>query len=105
MRLFRPPYSDGERLEIGGATVRLKVSGRARRVSLRVDRAHREILAVAPSLRRLPEAVAFARERRAWVSARLAELPQAAGLAAGSTISLLGEPCRLEPGPGRARLI
>jgi predicted metal-dependent hydrolase len=105
MRLFSPQYSDGQRLEIAGAPVRLKVSGRARRVSLRVDRARREVLAIAPSARRLAEAAAFAHERRAWIAARLAELPSAQGLAPGTTISLLGQPCRLEVGPGRARLI
>jgi predicted metal-dependent hydrolase len=105
VRLFAGPYADGDRLEIGGHCVRLKVSRRARRVSLRVDRTRREVLAIAPTLRRLSEAAAFARERHAWIAARLAELPEPAGLAAGALISLLGEPCRLEPGPGRARLV
>jgi len=36
-------YLDGDRIDIGGAAVRLKVSGRARRVSLRLDAARGEI--------------------------------------------------------------
>jgi len=105
VRLFRTPYDDGDRLEIDGLPVRLKVNRRARRVSLRVDRVRREALAIAPSRGRLAEAVDFARDRYDWLAARLAELPGAQVLAAGSTIHLLGEPCRLEPGPGRARLL
>ena len=104
-RLFGSKYADGDRLEIAGTPVRLKVSGRARRVSLRVDRVHREVLAIAPSARRLAEAAAFAQERHGWIAARLAELPASPGLADGTVITLLGAPCRLETGPGRARLI
>ena len=48
--------------------VRLKVDGRARRVSLRVDRARSEVVALAPSPRRLNEAVAFAHEKSAWIA-------------------------------------
>ena len=61
--LGRPQLSDGDRLDVAGAAVRLKVNRRARRVSLRLDRTRREIVATAPSLRRLPEAAAFARSR------------------------------------------
>ena len=37
----------------------------------------REIVATAPSSRRLPEAAAFARERAGWIAQRIAELPDA----------------------------
>ena len=74
MNWLGPRYTDGERLEIAGLAVRLSVSRRASRVSLKVDRARREVVAVAPSARRLAEAVAFAKERRDWVARRLAEL-------------------------------
>src|SRR6185436_3114086 len=70
------PYADGQVLKVAGHPVRLKVSRRAQRISLRVDRTNREILAVAPSTRRLAEAVDFARERRAWVSGQLCDLPE-----------------------------
>jgi len=49
-------HADGDLIEVGAARVRLTVSRRARRVSLRVDRAKGEVLAIAPSLRRLGEA-------------------------------------------------
>ena len=105
MSLFGSPrYADGDRIVVDGAAVRLKVSGRARRVSLRLDTARREVVATAPSPRRLGEAAAFALERRAWITARLAELPQAAPpLAPGMLIEVLGETCRLEQAPGRPR--
>ena len=105
MSLFGSPrYADGDRIVVDGAAVRLKVSGRARRVSLRLDAARREVVATAPSPRRLGEAAAFALERRAWIAARLAELPQAAPpLAPGMLIEVLGQPCRLEQALGRPR--
>ena len=104
MSLFGSPrYADGDRIEVDGAAVRLKVSGRSRRVSLRLDVARREVVATAPSPRRLGEAAAFALERRAWIAARLAELPRGAPLAPGTLIEVLGQPCRLEQAPGRSR--
>lgn len=96
-------YLDGDRIDIGGAAVRLKVSGRARRVSLRLDAARGEIVATAPSPRRLAEAAAFAASRHSWISARLAELPKAAPFAPGSLIEVLGQPCRLVSAPGRSQ--
>ena len=96
-------YLDGDRIDIGGAAVRLKVSGRARRVSLRLDAARGEIVATAPSPRRLAEAAAFAASRHGWITARLAELPRAAPFAPGAMIEILGEPCRLVAAPGRSQ--
>jgi len=45
MSLFGRPLSDGDCLDVAGAVVRLKVHSRARRVSLRLDRARREVIA------------------------------------------------------------
>jgi predicted metal-dependent hydrolase len=107
MNLFGKPSTrlgDGARLEIGGVVVRLSVSRRARRISLRIDPARREVIAIAPSTRRLAEALAFARERRAWAAERLAALPAAASLAADGPLSIFGEPRRLVPDGRRPRL-
>ncbi|THD74576.1 MAG: M48 family peptidase [Phenylobacterium sp.] len=103
MSPFGRAFSDGDRLEVGGAVVTLKINRRARRVSLRLDRTRRQIVATAPSARRLPEAAAFARERAHWIAERLAELPDAQPIAPGMTLMLFGEPVRLEAGSGRAR--
>ena len=90
-------------MEVAGAFVTLKVNRRARRVSLRLDRTRREIVATAPSPRRLSEAAAFARERAHWIAERIAELPDAEPIHPGMTLSVFGEPVRLEQGTGRAR--
>jgi predicted metal-dependent hydrolase len=105
MSPFGRAYADGDRLEVAGAPVRLRVNRRARRVSLRLDRTGREIIATAPSLRRLAEAAAFAVERAGWISERLAELPASQGLEPGMLIEVFGRPVRLEAGSGRARWI
>jgi hypothetical protein len=97
-------HADGDLIEVNGARVRLTVSRRARRVSLRVDRAKGEVLAIAPTLRRLGEAAAFAHERRAWIAERAADLKPPIRLAPGLAITLFGAPCRLERARGRASL-
>lgn len=96
--------AEGDVIEVGHVRVRLAVSRRARRVSLRVDRAKGEVLAIAPSARRLGEALAFAYERRAWIAARAAELKPPTPLAPGLAITLFGAPCALGRAPGRASL-
>ncbi len=102
MSLFGRALSDGDRLEVAGAAVTLRVNRRAHRVSLRLDRTRREIVATAPSPRRLPEAAAFARERAGWIAERMAELPEATPLYPGLVLQVFGEPVRLEAGVGRA---
>lgn len=103
MSPFGRALNDGDRLEVAGAVVTLKINRRARRVSLRLDRTRRQIVATAPSARRLPEAAAFARERAHWIAERLAELPPPAPLRPGMMLEVFGEPVRLEAGSGRAR--
>ncbi|MGA0603578.1 M48 family metallopeptidase [Caulobacter sp. KR2-114] len=104
--LRRDRYADGQQLDVSGAPVRLKTSARARRISLRVDRVTGEVLAIAPNARLLGEAVAFAHERHHWIVAQLRALPPRTTLAAaGDTVSVFGQPCRLIPGPGRPRFV
>lgn len=106
MNLFNPQrYSHGERLSLDGVAVRLRVDARARRVSIRIDQRKREVIATAPTERRLNEAVAFARDRAVWIATQMVKLPKVAALEPGQTIEVLGLPCRLEAGTGRARLI
>ena len=104
MKLFGGSgLAHGDRIEADGFPVRLSVNARARRVSLRIDRVRREVVATAPSARRLPEAVAFAREKADWIAGQLADLPAGEALAPGMIITLFGAPCALVAGPGRAR--
>ena len=97
MSLFRAPrHASGDIVEVAGCPVRLRVDARARRVSLRLDPARREVVATAPSARRLADAIAFAEERADWMNGLLAKLPEGRPLVAGESIEVLGRPCRLE---------
>jgi predicted metal-dependent hydrolase len=92
MGLFRTPsLTPGDLIEVAGAPVRLKVNARARRVSLRVDARRREVIATAPSLKRLGEAVAFAGQRAQWINRHLAALPESIPIAPGDVLEVLGE--------------
>jgi len=100
--LLRRGPADGERLDLDGVSVRLRVSPRARRVSLRIDGVTGEAVASAPSARRLKEAAAFARARRDWLLAALARREPARPIRPGATLPFRGRVLRLEPGAGAA---
>jgi predicted metal-dependent hydrolase len=105
MNLFRGhSYAPGDLIEIAGARVRLKVSPRASRVSLRIDQAKREVIASAPSQRRLHEAVAFAGQRAHWIAAHIQALPQPAAVQPGDLIEVFGQPHRLEQAESRLKI-
>jgi predicted metal-dependent hydrolase len=96
--------ADGDHIEVAGVPVLLRVSAQARRVSLRLDAVRRQVVATAPTLKRLADAAAFAQERADWIAAQVQTLPTAAPLAPGYTISVLGQDCRLAfAGTPRAR--
>ena len=90
-------YRNGQRLPLdGGAALRLSVNPRARRVSIRIDARAGEAVAVAPSERRLGDAVAFARSKAGWIAERLEARVEGRPLAPGQTILVRGRPTRLE---------
>lgn len=64
-------------LEIDGALVplTLRVNRRARRLIVRVMHQSGEVVVVAPSKASLSEALGFAEAQRAWIAARLREVP------------------------------
>ena len=104
MNLFRgQTYAPGDLIEVAGARVRLRVSPRARRVSLRIDHAKREVIASAPSQRRLHEAVAFAGQRAHWIAVHINALPQPDTVTPGGLIEVFGQPHRLEPAQSRLK--
>lgn len=98
MQLFRtaPRLAPGDLIEVAGRPVRLAVHARARRVSLRLDAARREVVAVAPTRARLREAADFAHSRAGWIAAHLDDLPQAVRFTPGAVLSVAGQPCLLE---------
>jgi predicted metal-dependent hydrolase len=67
-------------------------SARARRVSLRVDPAHRRIVLTVPM--RMSQAVAleFARRQAGWIAARLKRLPERRPFVDGAEVPLFGAP-------------
>jgi predicted metal-dependent hydrolase len=97
-------HQPGDRIEVGGCTVLLRVNKRARRISLRLDSARGEVVATAPSARRLHEAAAFAAERSAWMAELLGKLPDRQPLLPGQEIEILGRRCRLQRIDGRRSL-
>src|ERR1700744_2341478 len=104
MNLFRGhSYAPGDLVEVAGARVRLKVSPRASRVSLRIDHTKREVIASAPSQRRLHEAVAFAGQRAHWIAAHINALPEPDRVAPGNMIEVFGQPHRLELAASRLK--
>ncbi len=96
----------GQTFDLEGIPLRLTVNKRARRVSIRID-AKGQAVAVAPSERRLVDAVAFARTKHRWLAERLAARPAGAGYTPGGTVPLEGVPVRLEQvaGASAARLV
>jgi hypothetical protein len=97
--------ADGDLIEVEGLPVRLRVNPRSRRIALRLDRTRREVIASAPGLRGLPEAIRFARSRSDWIRSRLEAAPEPAPLAPGLVLAVFDRVCRLEAGTGRTRLI
>jgi predicted metal-dependent hydrolase len=104
VRLFAKPLADGERVDLGGLTLRLRVSRRARSVSLRIDARTGEAVATAPSARRLADALTFARSRRGWLEARLSARRAGPALAAGARVVVFGETWALVPDGRRPKL-
>ena len=99
-------YRNGQRLPLDGQPVRLSVNPRARRISIRIDGRAGEAVLVAPSERRLAQAVAFARTKADWIAERLTARPEREALSPGATVPVFGKPARLVStgGAGAARL-
>jgi len=76
--------------------VRLQRHRRARRYTLRVQSATREVVLTMPPRGSLKDARAFAQKHGAWIAARLKRLPQPAPFRHGTVIPLRGEPHRIE---------
>ncbi len=92
----KPKLANGAVVLVGAAPVRLKVNGRASRVSLRVDASRGEVVATAPDTRRLADALRFAESRSDWIAAQVRRLPQPVSLRPGTVIEVDGAPCRLD---------
>ena len=76
--------------------VRVRRHAQARRYTLRIHAASREVLLSMPMRGSLREANVFAQKHGAWIAARLKGLPDAAPFAHGALIPLRGVPHRIE---------
>ena len=76
--------------------VRVRRHAQARRYTLRIHAASREVLLSMPMHGSLREANVFAQKHGAWIAARLKRLPDAAPFAHGALIPLRGVPHRIE---------
>ena len=77
-------------------SVRLRRHPRARRYTLRVQAATREVVLTMPPRGSLREARAFAQKHGGWIAARLRRLPAALPFAHGAIVPLRGTDTRIE---------
>ena len=75
--------------------VRLRRHRQARRYTLRIDAASREVVLTMPPRGSLKEAKEFAQKHGGWIAARLKRLPRAAPFSHGIEVPLRGVPHRI----------
>jgi len=96
--LYRRP-SEPQTIEIAfdNSTylVRLRRHRQARRYTLRIQAASRDVILTIPPRGTLKEARAFAQKHGGWIAARLGRLPEAAPFAHGVVVPLRGVPHRI----------
>jgi predicted metal-dependent hydrolase len=80
--------------------VRLRRHRRARRYTLRIAPAKREVILTIPPRGTLKEAREFAQKHGGWIAARLGRLPEAVRFAHGVRVPLRGVPHRIVHRPG-----
>jgi predicted metal-dependent hydrolase len=78
-----------------GVPVAIRVSPRARRLSLRVDAAARGVELVLPRRYSAETAIGFVARHRGWIAARVAAIPPPLRLADGATVPVFGVPHRI----------
>ena len=97
--LFYRRPADPQAIEISfdqtAYLVRLRRHAQARRYTLRIHAASREVVLTMPLRGSLREAKAFAEKHGGWIAARLGRLPRPAPFAPGETIPLRGVPHRI----------
>src|SRR5436305_6745715 len=97
--LFNRGYSEPQAIEIvfdrSAYLVRLRRHRQARRYTLRIDGAAREVVLTMPPPGSVKEARVFAQKHGAWIAARLKRLPAAVPFAPGTELPLRGVPHRI----------
>ncbi len=77
-------------------SVRVRRNAQARRYTLRIHAASRDVVLTMPKRGSMREAKAFAERHAAWIATRLRRLPHATPFAHGTVIPLRGVPHRIE---------
>jgi predicted metal-dependent hydrolase len=80
--------------------VRVRRHRQARRYTLRILAASREVVLTMPTRGSLKHAKEFAQKHSAWIASRLRRLPGAALFAHGAFLPLRGRECRIDHRPG-----
>jgi predicted metal-dependent hydrolase len=97
--LFRRTAADPAHLDVrhGGETFRVLLRRRAaaRRMTLRVSTATRDIVLTVPEHAELGAAIRFADAHGAWIATRLARVPERVAFVQGAVIPLRGVPHRI----------
>ena len=75
--------------------VRLRRHRQARRYTLRIHAANRDVVITMPLRGSVRDAENFAQKHGAWIAARMARLPEAAPFGHGTIVPLRGEPHRI----------
>ncbi len=78
-----------------GAAVTVRISPRARRLSLRVDAAKRGVELVLPRRFSAETALGFVSSHRGWIAARIAAMPPPRPLGEGASVPVFGVPHRI----------
>ncbi len=93
----RPSEPQNIEIEFDGSryAVRLRRHRQARRYTLRIQTATRDVILTIPPRGTLKEAREFAHKHGGWIAARLGRLPEAAPFAHGVTVPLRGLPHRI----------
>src|ERR1043165_2804658 len=91
-RTMTPPQTAAMEIAFDGAIYRINVKRhkQARRYTLRIQAATREVLLTMPPRGSLREARAFAEKHGGWIAARISRLPEAVPFSEGSIVPLRG---------------
>ncbi len=102
LRLFRrepPPAREADFIDVshGGETYRIRVkrSASAKRFTLRIRTAARDIVLTMPARASFKQGKSFAERHGAWIGAKLRHLPEKIGFEPGDSVPLRGVPHRI----------
>jgi predicted metal-dependent hydrolase len=98
---IREPQRRTATVDVAGKPVNVAVrrNPRARRLYLRIDPVHADVVLVLPRGVGLQEGLRFAHDRRAWLAGRLAAMPVRVPFVDGTVIPLLGQPVTIRHDP------